>query len=111
MIHGSASFVGFRKKEIEGSIPSRFERSAVRAGGTDLTYRALNDAADRTARALLSEHGPAPDRVALLFDRDPGLITTAFGVLKAGKVWVPLDQLSDEEAERLLAAELRNHTP
>ncbi len=83
---------------IEQSIPERFEqqvqrhpdRPAVRTGTVVLSYRELNQLANRIARAVL-DAGPEGERVVLLFDQGPGVVAAALGVLKAGKTYVPLD--------------------
>ena len=98
-IHRSGPFVEFSRAEVEGSIPARFERQvdqhadrvAVRTQRSELTYDDLNRAANRLASALLSTRGARPEQVAVLFERDAGMIAAALGVLKAGKALVPLD--------------------
>jgi len=93
------SFVEFKKEEIEGSIPDRFERQvdwfshrmAIKTRRYELTYDALNRAANRVARAILAQRGRGEEPIALLFENDAPMIATIFGVLKAGKIYVPLD--------------------
>jgi len=86
--------------DAERSIPERFEemvrrypdRLAVKAtDGAALTYRQLNERANRIAHAILAERGPAPEPVALLFRQGLPMIAPLLGVLKAGKFFVPLD--------------------
>jgi len=97
--HPSGSFIEFTKEEIEQSIPSRFEqmvrkypeRIAVRAKSSSLTYEALNWAANRVARAILARRGEGEEPIALLLEQGAPMIVAIIGVLKAGKIYVPLD--------------------
>ncbi|WP_143203912.1 non-ribosomal peptide synthetase, partial [Streptomyces sp. CB02400] len=67
------------------------EAVAVRWDGGVRTYRGLDERADRLA-ARLTALGVGPEeRVALLMERSPEVVTAVLGVLKAGAVYVPLD--------------------
>ncbi len=85
--------------DVEQSIPARFEkvaeqypfRTAIGAGQWQPTYRELDVAANRLARALLSRGGLAGDRVALLLRHDGPLVAAALAVLKAGRAVVVLN--------------------
>ena len=85
--------------DIERSIPEQFqhqvachgERLAIQFQGQTLTYTALNQWANRIARAVLTQQGSSAEPVALLFETGPSLIAAMLGVLKAGKFYVPLD--------------------
>jgi amino acid adenylation domain-containing protein len=89
----------FPPEEIEQSIPARFaaqvrafpERLAVKMGDDVLSYAELDRHANRIARALLAERVNTPEPVALVVEQSPTLIATILGVLKAGKIYVPLD--------------------
>ena len=93
-------FLEFHKDEIEQSIADGFERQverhpnriAVRTRSHELTYGALNQAANRVARAILARHGEAPRPVALLLEQSVAAVVAILGVLKAGKACVPLDR-------------------
>ncbi|WKV75481.1 non-ribosomal peptide synthetase [Streptomyces sp. PCS3-D2] len=68
-------------------------------GGWSVTYRELEERANRLAHRLV-ESGAGPGRtVALCLRRGPGLVTAILAVLKAGGAYVPLDP--DYPAERL----------
>jgi amino acid adenylation domain-containing protein len=92
-------FTEFKREEIEQSIPNRFEqqvrrypnRLAVKTRGHELTYDALNRAANRVAQAILAQRADGEVPVALLLDTDAPMIAAILGVLKAGKIYVPLD--------------------
>lgn len=93
------SFVPFAREEIEQSISRRFEshvdqnarRLAVKSGDQEINYEGLNELANRIAHALLDRRGDSPEPVATFLN--PSLMGTAaaLGILKAGKIWVPLD--------------------
>jgi surfactin family lipopeptide synthetase A len=82
----------------EQSLPKRFaqqvghypQRLAVMDHYSGLTYMALDQAANRVAQAILARHGAEPALVALLLGHDTPLIAAMLGVLKAGKICVPL---------------------
>jgi amino acid adenylation domain-containing protein len=67
------------------------DSTAVTFQGESLSYRELNESADRLARRLLSS-GLAPEsRVGLMLERTPRLLVATLGVMKAGGAYVPLD--------------------
>ncbi|MGW2422069.1 non-ribosomal peptide synthetase [Streptomyces sp. NPDC001709] len=80
-------------------MPELFEAQAARTPDapavlykdTSLTYRALNQRANRLAR-LLIDRGVGPDRlVALAVPRSPELVVALLAILKAGGAYLPLD--------------------
>jgi len=97
--HPTGTFVEFEREEINQSISTRFEkivaqyphRLAVKMGHRALTYRELNSAANRVARAILAKLGKGQEPVGLLFESGVEAVTAILGVLKAGKFYVPLD--------------------
>ncbi|MGW1751353.1 amino acid adenylation domain-containing protein [Streptomyces sp. NPDC002092] len=71
---------------------------AVEDGTNSLTYRQLDDHADRLAR-VLSSHGAGPGRiVAFSLPRSADLAVAVLAVLKAGAAYLPLDP--EHPAER-----------
>ena len=64
---------------------------AVVYEGRRLTYRAINEAANRLAHWLIGQGIGSEDRVAVLLDKSPNLVVTALGIAKAGAVYVPVD--------------------
>jgi amino acid adenylation domain-containing protein len=92
-------FIEFNKEEIEQSIPDRFKkqvnkypnRLAIKTKLHEFTYKMLNQVANRVARTILArqENGETP--IALLLEHDAMVIAAILGVLKAGKIYVPLD--------------------
>jgi non-ribosomal peptide synthetase component F len=98
-VHPTGTFVEFTQAEVEQSLPDRFEqqvaqypdRIAVKTAHGALTYHELNQAANRVARAILARAGTGQEPVGLLFENGAQAISAIFGVLKAGKFYVPLD--------------------
>jgi amino acid adenylation domain-containing protein len=64
---------------------------AVRAGGRELSYEALNRAANRVAHALRAAGVRADCVVAVFEQREIELLVSLLGVLKAGGAYLPLD--------------------
>ncbi len=97
--HPSGVFAEFPKEEIEQSIPERFEkivamyadRVAVKSKNRTLTYYELNQTANRIAKAILARCGKKQEPIALLLEHGVDIIAAILGVLKAGKIYVPLD--------------------
>ena len=98
-VHPTGTPTPFPRAEIEQSIPDRFERQAhrhadrlaIRTRDEGLTYGELDRAANGLAHAFLGQCGPAPEPVALFFPHGAASLAAIFGVLKAGKPYVPLD--------------------
>jgi amino acid adenylation domain-containing protein len=64
---------------------------AVVYEGKQLSYRELNEGANRLARYLRKEHGIGPDGlVALCLDRSELMVAAILGVIKAGGAYAPI---------------------
>jgi amino acid adenylation domain-containing protein len=118
--HPSGTFAEFLKEEIEQSIPARFEkmvrrypdRLAVKSRNHAFTYDELNKAANRIARTIVSNSVAGEEPVALFFEQGSFIIAAILGILKAGRIYVPLDpalpstriaeMLEDSQAKLLL---------
>jgi amino acid adenylation domain-containing protein len=86
---------------LAGSAARAPDRPAVAAGGQVLSYAGLDRCSSQVARALLAQ-GVAPgDRVGILSPKSAAAVVAAYGVLKAGACYVPLDPRSP--AARLAA--------
>ncbi|MGW6933610.1 non-ribosomal peptide synthase/polyketide synthase [Lentzea sp. NPDC054927] len=67
------------------------QATAVISGEVSLTFRELDQRANRFAHHLL-ELGAGPDApVGVLLDRGPALVPVLLGILKAGAAYLPLD--------------------
>ena len=122
--HPAGTFIEFKREEVEQSIPDRFEqqvlrypgRLAVKAGSQELSYDALNRAANRIARAILARRGDSEEPVALLLEKGTSLFAGILGVLKARKMYMPLDPsyplsrnsyiLEDSQAELVITNQM-----
>src|SRR5262245_25731171 len=97
--HPSGKFIEFPRQNIEQSIADRFEeiaalypeKVAVKTARQSITYRELNSAGNRMARAILDRRGEGNEPVILLFEQGADAIIAILGTLKAGKIYVPLD--------------------
>jgi len=97
--HPSGEFVEFPPADIETSIPECFEKTvqrfpdrlAVEDGNLALTYRQLKQAANRIAQRILERVGTNEEPVALLFEHGSFIIAAILGILKTGRIYVPLD--------------------
>ncbi|WP_156747183.1 amino acid adenylation domain-containing protein, partial [Mycobacterium sp. E2462] len=88
-----------RAAPAPASIPALFaahvaaspDAVAIRWGATSLTYRELDEAANRLAH-LLAEQGAGPGTsVALLFSRSAQAVVAILAVLKTGAAYLPID--------------------
>ncbi|OHV03493.1 non-ribosomal peptide synthetase [Mycobacterium talmoniae] len=86
------------------SIPALFgeqvarvpEAVALSFQGRSMTYRELEEAANRLAH-LLVEQGAGPgERVALLFSRSAEAVVAVLAVLKTGAAYLPIDPVAPE---------------
>jgi amino acid adenylation domain-containing protein len=97
--HPPEGFVGFGPEALERSLAERFEdmvdrhpeHVAVSGRGARVTYAELDARANRVAAELVKRLPGGGERVALLLGHDADMVAGILGVLKAGKVYVPLD--------------------
>ncbi len=84
---------------IETTVSACFEEQvqrypqylAVQTPTQRFTYEALNRAANQIASAIIEQLGEGQARVASLLQTHSLTIPALFGILKAGKTWVPID--------------------
>jgi amino acid adenylation domain-containing protein len=124
----SAPFVPVPLSAIQQSLPARFEeqvarfpdRLAVRAADGAFTYRELDSLANRIAHGVLARRGQEPEPVGLLLPQGARLVAAIMGVLKAGKLYVPLDpthppergrQMLDDAGAELVITSSTSSTP
>ncbi|WP_231334981.1 non-ribosomal peptide synthetase [Actinomadura graeca] len=89
-------------------IAHRFSDAvALLDGRGEITYRQLNERADRVATGLRAL-GVAPgSRIGICLDRDASLIVAFLGVLKAGCAYVPMDNRYPEDRLRYITGDAR----
>ncbi|MFO0758290.1 MAG: amino acid adenylation domain-containing protein, partial [Byssovorax sp.] len=76
---------------FEAAVDRRPDAPALVAGGETLTYRALDERANRLAHHLRAR-GIGPDQVvALCLDRSADWVVGMLAILKAGAAYLPLD--------------------
>ena len=108
-------FEVFPRAALDRSIPERFEeiarrhahRPAVRCGGEVITYGALDRAASRAAAGIRARGDVAGAPMVLLLQRDIPQVVATFAVLKAGRIYVPLDAAFPEDRLRVAVADAR----
>ncbi|MFJ5552101.1 amino acid adenylation domain-containing protein [Streptomyces sp. NPDC093225] len=84
---------------VESCVHEAFERQAaatpdavaVTAGGTHLTYRELNERANRVAHQLRAMGAGPEQLVGLCLERGADLLPALLGILKSGAGYLPLD--------------------
>ncbi|MDO6434612.1 amino acid adenylation domain-containing protein [Flavitalea sp. BT771] len=77
---------------FEDSVHANPDLTAVVSGKHRLTYRQLNEKANRLANYLKKVHSITPDDlVGVRMERSANIIVAILGVLKAGGAYVPID--------------------
>lgn len=112
---GQSTTTNLSLDEPSQSIHARFEkvvsvygdRLAATNGDQRLTYLELNRRANRVARAILEARGAWPEPVAVVMERGLEMVAASFGVLKAGKCYLPIDAELPAERVRTLLDEAR----
>lgn len=98
-----------RGDSMHGLFEAQVERTpaaiAVVAGSERLTYRELNDRANRLAHHLKALGVSAEDRVGILLNRSLDLLTSLLAVLKAGGCYVPLDPAYPQDRVEFMMAD------
>ncbi|MFK3815874.1 amino acid adenylation domain-containing protein [Pseudomonas sp. NPDC089407] len=84
---------------IEAQVVRTPDAVAVRAEEGELTYRQLNEQANRLAHHLIGLGVKPDDRVAICVERGLSMVVGLLAILKAGGAYVPVDP--DYPAERV----------
>ena len=103
-------FKKFNKEDINQSIVKRFEeiamryreKIAVKTDTSEFTYATLNNYSNRVAHRIIHQSEIRNQTIGLLFEHDSCMIIGMLGVLKAGKIYVPLDPAYPEERLRVM---------
>ncbi|MED4570421.1 tyrocidine non-ribosomal peptide synthetase TycC [Brevibacillus agri] len=90
---------------FEEQVEKTPDQAALLFNGQTLTYRELNERANRLARVLRAK-GIGPDRlVAIMAERSPEMVIGILGILKAGGAYVPIDPGYPQERIQYLLAD------
>jgi amino acid adenylation domain-containing protein len=73
---------------LEQSAERFPEKTAIVCGGTRLTYREVEERANRLARSLIAEGVERGERVAVYLDNSVEAVVSVFAILKAGAVFL-----------------------
>jgi amino acid adenylation domain-containing protein/non-ribosomal peptide synthase protein (TIGR01720 family) len=85
-------------------VAERPEAVAVAGGDVRLSYRELDEAAERVAATLVAAGVRPGDRVGVVMERSAELVAVLLGVVKAGAAYVPVDpQWPAARRERVLS--------
>ncbi|NTU28504.1 amino acid adenylation domain-containing protein [Bacillus tequilensis] len=96
LLEEMGQYAAFPRKE---NIVSLFEKKAAQhpehlavvCGNSQLTYRELNEKAERTAAMLIKQGVSTGDIVGLMLDRSPDMVIGVLSILKAGGAYLPID--------------------
>ncbi len=95
------------------SIPALFtaqvartpEAQAISFAGRSMTYRELDEAANRLAHLLVGQGAGPGQSVALLFSRSAEAIVAILAVLKTGAAYLPIDPIVPEARMQFMVAD------
>ncbi|MGH3944284.1 MAG: amino acid adenylation domain-containing protein, partial [Pseudonocardiaceae bacterium] len=79
--------------------------TAVVCGDVSLSYRELDEQANRVAAQLIGLGVQLEDRVGVLMDRSVDLVVTVLAIVKAGGAYLPLDVRAPADRMGLILAE------
>jgi amino acid adenylation domain-containing protein len=102
-----------RDHDLRANVARLFERQAdavpdaiaVEGEFSPVTYRELNQNANRIARYLRGRGVGTGCRVGLYVDRSPQMIAALIGVLKAGAAYVPIDPVHPRDRSTAMLAD------
>ena len=83
------------------------ERIALRFGSETLSYRALDERANRIAHGLIAQGVRPGDLVGIALERGPAMLAALLGTLKAGAGYVPLDPAFPPERLAYMVADAK----
>lgn len=109
------TFSEFSADQCRQSIHRLFEQQVIRSGDAlaircasgDVTYAALNSAANQAAHLLFTQLSGETRPVALLIDQSYESIVWTLAILKAGSSYAPLDQRLPDPVLRNMIDNLR----
>ncbi|MEV1172174.1 amino acid adenylation domain-containing protein, partial [Nonomuraea sp. NPDC049784] len=84
---------------VEAQVDRTPDAVAVTFEGVSLTYRELDEQANRVARRLRAAGAGPETLVGVAMERSATMLVTLLGVLKAGGAYVPLDPMYPQERQ------------
>jgi amino acid adenylation domain-containing protein len=104
-------------KLVGGRATDLPDKTAITFGEQKITYKLLNESANRLAAILIENNVKKGDKVAFALDRSAEMVIVLLAIMKAGAVYIPLDpqfplnrinyMLDDSKAAVLLTS--KNH--
>lgn len=76
---------------LENSAFRLPDKTALICGNNRLTYREINDSANRLAAALVNMGMKRQDQVIVFLDNSPEAVISLFGIMKAGAIFIILN--------------------
>jgi len=91
---------------FEAQVEKSPDQVALLYQGFEMTYRELNERANKAGRLLRERYGVRPDNiVGLCLDRSEHLLIAILGVLKSGCAYLPIDPAYPEERMRYILSD------
>ncbi|MBP3225793.1 MAG: AMP-binding protein, partial [Methanobrevibacter sp.] len=81
----------FIHKRFEKQVEDNPNNTALVAEDTSLTYKELNEKANKIANALIKKGVKPKNNVLIMLHRNSDLIASILGILKAGCAYIPID--------------------
>ena len=78
-------------KIFENQVDEHPDRVILYASDGEFTYAQLNEKANRIAHSLIKRGVGPEDRIMFILNRNSNLIASAFGILKSGAAFIPVD--------------------
>ncbi|MBD0259135.1 MAG: AMP-binding protein, partial [Cytophagales bacterium] len=92
--------------QFERQVEQTPESVAILSADVTLTYRELNEAANRLARHLRTSFGVLPGQVVgIMAERSERMMIAVLGVLKAGGAYLPIDPAYPRERKQYLLSD------
>ncbi|WP_405289695.1 amino acid adenylation domain-containing protein [Methanobrevibacter sp.] len=86
-------------KIFENQVELHPDRTILYADDGEFTYAELNEKANRIAHSLIKKGVGPEDRIMFILNRNSNVIASAFGILKSGAAFIPVD--SEYPSERI----------
>jgi amino acid adenylation domain-containing protein len=87
---------------FENQAADQGDKTAIKLCGENMSYKQLNQQADRLQHMLVSEGVKKGDVIALQIERSLEMIVAIIGVIKAGGIYLPIAQDSPKERMRYI---------